>query len=149
MKNFILHIVKAFGIYAVLGVASLSAQVGHKIAVNVPFDFAVLDKHLSAGTYTFASDTPQSPIFIWGGQGGTGIFVLAFSAQASKIQDDTKLVFHRYGDQYFLSRIWYLGTDQGRELRVSKVEQEVARNMPKPEETTLLVAGSKRHKALQ
>jgi hypothetical protein len=142
MKKLI-YIMKTLSICAILGVSSLSAQVNHTIVVNVPFDFAVMDKHLSAGTYTLTSETLQSPIIIRGEQGATAMITLAFSAQASKVQENAKLVFHRYGDRYFLSKIWYAGTDQGRELRVSKVEQEVARNMSKPQETALLVAASK------
>ena len=143
MKNPISHLMKALSIWAVLGVSTLTAQVADKIVANIPFDFTVLDKHFSAGTYTLRSDTLQSPIRIQGGKDDTAMFVLALSAQAPTIQEEAKLVFHRYGDQYFLSKIWYPGTDQGRELRVSKAEQVVARNMSKPEETTLL-AGSKR-----
>jgi hypothetical protein len=143
MKKFMLHMAKALSVCAILGVASVSAQVDHKIIVNVPFDFTVLDKHLSAGTYTLTSETPQSAILMRSEQAGTAMFILALTAQTNKVQECAKLVFHQYGDRYFLSTIWYPGTDRGRELIVSKVEQEIARNMPKPGETAVLVAGSK------
>jgi hypothetical protein len=142
-KKLILHTVKALSVCAILGVSVLSAQVKNTMIANVPFDFTVLDQHLKAGTYTLTSESPQSTILIRGEQGNTAMFVLAFSTQASKIPKDAKLVFHRYGDRYFLSQIWYPWTDQGRQLRVSRVEMEIARNRPKPEETTLLVARSK------
>jgi hypothetical protein len=87
--------------------ASVSAQVNHMIVVNIPFDFTVIDKHLTAGTYTLTSETSQSPFLIHGEQGGSAMFVLGFPARARKIQEDAKLVFNRYGDQYFLSKIWY------------------------------------------
>jgi hypothetical protein len=77
------------------------------------------------------------------------MFALALPAQANKVQRDGKLVFRQYGNQYFLSKIWYPGSDQGRELRVSKFEQQIAQIMPKPVETTLLVARSKTHKPLR
>jgi hypothetical protein len=111
----------------------------------VPFDFAVLDQHFTAGTYTLTSDTLQSPILIRGGQHAKGSFVLAGSAQAKKVQENARLVFRQYGNQYFLSKIWYPGTDQGREMKASKLELQVARNMAKPEETALIVTGPKRH----
>ncbi|HEY7307251.1 MAG TPA: hypothetical protein VH601_24215 [Bryobacteraceae bacterium] len=149
MKKLIFNALKVLSVCAMLGVLILSAQIRHTIIANVPFDFTALDQHLSAGTYTFTSDSPQGTILIHGEQGGAAAFVLGLPVQANKIQEDAKLVFHRYGDQYFLSKIWYPWTDQGRELRVSKVEEQIARNMPKPEETTLLVAGSKQQKPVR
>jgi hypothetical protein len=142
-KKLILRTVKALSVCAILGVSILSAQVKDTIIANVPFDFTVLNQHLKAGRYTLTSESSQSPILIRGEQGNKAMFVLAFSTQANTIPKDAKLVFHRYGDRYFLNKIWYPGTDRGRELRVSKVEQEVARNMSKPEDTSLLVARSK------
>ncbi len=40
----------------------------------------------------------------------------------------SKLVFHRYGDRYFLAQLWVAGSDSGRELAQSPREMEVARN---------------------
>ncbi len=34
-------------------------------------------------------------------------------ANRRKAQKTTKLVFHRYGDQYFLAQIWTAGNDRG------------------------------------
>jgi hypothetical protein len=45
-----------------------------------------------------------------------------------------RMVFHRYGQQYFLTQVWS-GDGDGRELRRSKLEskvrQELASNTPK------------------
>ncbi len=146
----LLHAVKVLSVCAVLAISNCSAQVNHhqKIAANVPFDFTVIDEHLSAGKYTL-SETPEGTVFIQSEQPGTAISFLAISAQANKAQENSKLVFRRYGDRYFLSEIWCQGTDRGRELRISRVEQEVARNMPKPEQVALLIAGSRQHKPVR
>ena len=45
---------------------------------------------------------------------------------AGKTSDVGKLVFNRYGDQYFLSKIWPPSSDTGRELTKSSLEREVA-----------------------
>jgi hypothetical protein len=42
----------------------------------------------------------------------------------------TKLVFHRYGDRYFLAQVWTAGSDQGRELPKSRRETEIALDYP-------------------
>ena len=45
---------------------------------------------------------------------------------AGKTSDVGKLVFNRYGDQYFLSKIWTRSSDTGREFSKSRLEREVA-----------------------
>ena len=45
-----------------------------------------------------------------------------------QMSDATKLVFHRYGDQYFLAEFWNLGSTTGYEFRRSKAEREIARS---------------------
>ena len=42
--------------------------------------------------------------------------------------EGTKLVFHRYGDTYFLSAVWVSGRTIGRELYRSRAEQEAAKH---------------------
>ena len=42
--------------------------------------------------------------------------VLPNACESSKAQETTKLVFHRYGDQYFLAQVWTEGNDRGSEL---------------------------------
>jgi hypothetical protein len=48
--------------------------------------------------------------------------------RANQTQEETKLVFHKYGDQYFLSQIWTPGGNTGRELLMPRFERELAKN---------------------
>ena len=52
-------------------------------------------------------------------------------------QGDTKLVFNRYGDQFFLSQVWMAGRTDGQELiktrRERLLQREIARGSGKPE----------------
>lgn len=41
----------------------------------------------------------------------------------------TKLVFNRYGNQYFLSQIWVKGATLGRQLPKTSREKEVGREL--------------------
>jgi hypothetical protein len=40
--------------------------------------------------------------------------------------DRTKLVFRKYGDQYFLAQVWTAGESDGRELPRPRLEQKLA-----------------------
>jgi thymidylate kinase len=96
------------------------------------------NRHMPAGTYDITSG--QSTLLVRGEDNGSASFAIAISAYAGKTQEQAKLVFKRYGDRYFLSQVWYPGTDQGRQLQVSKVERELAMNSAKPEIVTLLAS---------
>ena len=145
MNNRIFNMLKAFGACAVLAVSCLSAQSDHKTITAVPFDFMVGSQHMAAGTYDVTTD--QSKVLIRGEENGSASFAIAFWAYADKTQERAKLVFKRYGDRYFLSQVWYPGTNQGRELGISKVERELARNSDKPEIVALIAAVPKAQKA--
>jgi hypothetical protein len=145
MNNRIFSMLKAFSACAVLAVSCLSAQSDHKTIAAVPFDFMVGERHMAAGTYDVT--TGPSTVLIRGEENGSATFALASWAYANKTQEQAKLVFKRYGDRYFLSQVWYPGTNQGRELGISKVEREFARNSGKPEIVALLAAVPKAQKA--
>jgi hypothetical protein len=42
--------------------------------------------------------------------------VLARRCESLKTSEKTKLVFHRYGDRYFLAQIWMAGSNSGHEI---------------------------------
>ena len=46
----------------------------------------------------------------------------------ARLSEGTKLVFHRYGDRYFLAQIWVAGNNSGSELPKSPREVEVAQD---------------------
>jgi hypothetical protein len=60
--------------------------------------------------------------------------------ESTQAQETTKLVFHRYGDQYFLAQIWTAGNDRGRELPRTEREREVAMSYPAPQEVVVVAA---------
>jgi hypothetical protein len=145
MNNHIFNMLKASTACAMLAVSCFSGQLDHETITAVPFDFMVGTNHMPAGTYDVTTD--QSMVLIRGEENGSAAFALAISASADKTQEQAKLVFNRYGNRYFLSQIWYPGTNQGHELQVSKVEQEVAKNGGKPEIVALLVKLPKAQRA--
>ena len=49
-------------------------------------------------------------------------------AAAQLTSEQSKLVFHRYGDRYFLAQIWMAGSNSGQELPKSPRETEAARD---------------------
>ena len=69
-----------------------------------------------------------------------GTAVMSFAAQANARQAQSKLVFHRYDNRYFLSQIWIAGSVRGRELTESpqEKEQSSAAHNQMPEQVTIV-----------
>ena len=89
--------------------------------VNVPFDFSVGGKKLPAGHYIVAQRNDTIRVF---NSHTEGFYAPAHPAVRTKA-DGSKLVFHRYGDSYFLAEVWVTGNTTGKELFPSQAEREV------------------------
>lgn len=105
------------------------AQGSAQIKANIPFDFAARRTILPAGGYTLNSQAVGSPTtyLLQGAGGRPGVFLLTFVVQRKDSEEPrAELVFHRYGDRYFLAQVW-MGNGVGRQLPASKEERELAR----------------------
>jgi hypothetical protein len=105
----------------------------HFVRISVPFEFTIKDKTLPPGEYIVKRSASASPetLLISSLDGGSGVYVITRNAQAGERQSESKLVFRRYGDQYFLSQVWTAGDSAGRELPESGRERAVARELAK------------------
>jgi hypothetical protein len=122
---------------------SVSAQSERSKITNIPFDFIVGEKTLPAGEYTVE---PNRSDFdkVWLVQsrdGRTSALFITMPVRASETQEKAKVVFHKYGDQYFLSQIWTPGDATGRELLMLRLERELAKNAVESQ-TIVLARGS-------
>lgn len=93
------------------------------MSANVPFAFNIGDKQLSAGTY--AVREMDRATLIQSRDGETSVLGIYAYAGPSKA-DETKLVFHKVGDHYFLAQIWTSARGQGLAVPQSKLEKELS-----------------------
>jgi hypothetical protein len=119
--------------FAMLAVPVIQAQ-SETLVASIPFEFHVGKALLPSGVYDVKSLNPGT-LLIQSKDGSSSAISLTIGVSSGKTQDTGKLVFNRYGDQYFLSKIWKPGSSTGRELPKSRSEIEMARNMSKPEAT--------------
>ena len=106
-----------------------SAQIGRQpVKANIPFDFMAGKTSLPAGEYTVAALSDMGPLSV-SADGAGRAMVNSHAVQISAPSEQTKLIFHRYGDQYFLYQVWIQGENRGRELPQSKLEKELASNI--------------------
>ena len=131
MKKQSLRIFLMFGFLAILAVSSAHAQSGKELTANIPFSFSVGSTTFPAGEYRVERLNPQADpaaLAIKSADGRMKRVVLTAPVQADERQEMAKLVFTRYGDQYFLAQVWTAGAKAGLELPKSRSERTLARN---------------------
>jgi len=131
MKKQVLKIFSMLSLAVTLTAAAVYANPTGALKANIPFGFTVGNKTLPAGVYTVARASMADPVtLLIRREDGRAVGVLTQTqgVQALRRQDQTKLVFHRYGDRYFLTQIWTAGDTAGRELRKSRAERELVKN---------------------
>jgi hypothetical protein len=90
---------------------------------NVPFAFKVGTTQMPAGTYTVQNGHGSNVVKVRNVQ--TGASALAISRQESPSSKTDKLIFHRYGSQYFLTAILGGRGSDAIVLPASKQEKEL------------------------
>jgi len=106
--------------------------------VNVPFSFAVEGRYLPAGEYAIFTVTPERSIRIVSTDGRHSAIVNTLPNYASSPSANSRLLFHRYGDEYFLTQVWTAGQNVARNPLSTKRAMEIASSGGKPQAFTVL-----------
>jgi hypothetical protein len=105
--------------------------------VTIPFDFFVGAAKLPAGDYVVRAEDSGTTMKIQHRERSSGLYFMIHPVQSPSVQDRSKLVFHKYGDDYFLSQVWTAGRASGEELNKSKsqraLDRKIAMRASKPE----------------
>src|SRR5258705_11636676 len=112
MKRQALRTFTMLSLVLLLTAVSVSAQSGRSGVLNIPFNFIVGGKTLPAGEYTVEPNKRDSHN-VWlvqSREGKASALFATMPVRANQTLEETKLVFHKYGDEYFLSQIWTPGS---------------------------------------
>ncbi len=129
MKSIFSRIFTMAGILMLLGAALGHAQSAASLKATIPFEFKVLDQTLPAGNYTikFARAENKSLIWIKNQDSSRAVNVITFGNKEKRAPVNPYLVFHQYGEQYFLAQFWTTYDNEARQLVKSRAEEEVLR----------------------
>jgi len=122
------HILRAIALSGFLVLLTFSSALGQSARQNfihIPFDFSVGEKSFSAGKYAIERNRKDADA-VWvirGKEDGGSVVLITQPTRSIDTQEETKLVFHRYDDVYFLSEIWTPGSNTGRKLQISDREK--------------------------
>lgn len=104
-----------------------STSITGTVKVSIPFAFSVAGKAFGAGTYYIGPANDGNEMAIKSASGKAALLAPANLVNVANKVVPPKLVFHKYGDQYFLAQTWLKYSDEGREFFVTPEELKMAR----------------------
>jgi hypothetical protein len=116
------------GLVLLLAVAAplhAGSILNHEMTVSVPFGFIAGDKSLPAGDYSVQVN-PERRSVVLHQEGQSPLILLTNRRESTNTPPRGKLVFKRYGANFFLSEVWNQDNATGQALTPSAAEKEMA-----------------------
>lgn len=133
MKNLTNRVV----LVLVVALCALAAQAQSSVMLKgtVPMNFMIGDHSLTAGDYTVRAFTKD--VEGWYDQDGRGLFLITTVPMGKEADAATyKLVFHRYGETYFLTEVWSGGVSH--KVAAGSAQRQIAK-VQKPSVVAVLL----------
>ena len=129
----------AVGLFAALACSGLQAQT--LLRANIPFEFQMGETAFPAGDYVFNYSAHLLVVHQEQGDHTTAM-ALTIPASRTKAPETGIVEFTRYGDAYFLAKIWTPASSDGGALPKTSREKELASRVI-PNQTEAIVLQSK------
>ena len=125
MKKQLLTLVAVLSLVLMAGAAQAQTI---SVKADVPFNFQINKQEMPKGAYSVQSlrGSSSHALVLKNEDGGETQIVLANSIEIADPSSQTKLVFNRYGDEYFLAQVWVEGHTLGHQFSMSTREKELA-----------------------
>ena len=136
MKFMLLVLITFLG--AGLAIVPAQAQTDSRVLVDIPFDFAVGNTTLKAGSYQ-VKELQSGILGFSSNDGQQHQFALTVPNDAANSGHQPKLVFVRYGNESFLSKVFLSGDDDCLELLRSSRQKTLIQKGESGEELALLI----------
>jgi hypothetical protein len=107
------------GTVAMVSASQAFAQ-NDEMRVNVPFAFHNGSQRMPAGVYKVKIESAHLILL----QGSSKSGYVNTNPEVGRPSAKGKLIFQRYGDQYFLREVWAAGSETGEKCTKSKLERE-------------------------
>ena len=121
-------------VLAVLLMATAAQAQQAKVSAVVPFNFIAGDTVYPAGEYSISSLSNSPVVRISNTDRDTSAMMLSHACVNAAPSTESKLVFHRIGENYFLYQVWVAGNQSGREFNRTKAEVQLAQNHEQSEQ---------------
>lgn len=108
------------------------------LRANIPFAFVVGGVHLAAGEYRVYHPGNPYIVVIENNDGTARAMTYVRPSAVSPSANSTKLLFNRYGDQYFLAEIWTERDQEKHQCFRCRIEQNLIAQARTP--ATVIIA---------
>lgn len=107
----------------------IQAQLVGTMEADIPFQFHAGNSKLPAGKYFFRmmDDSDLTLIEISKPDGSVAVLLQVRQAEANSTPRKSELIFNRYGDKYFLEKLFDEGESSGSQVIESNYEKRVGR----------------------
>ncbi len=104
------------------------AQIIGDLEVNIPFQFHVGNTKLPAGKYVIRmlDDSDLTVMEISSADGSASALFEVQQAEANSTPAKSELIFNKYGNRYFLAKLFDEGNPSGSEVAKSRYEKKVS-----------------------
>ncbi len=117
----------AAALFAFVLAAPAEAQI---LKANIPFDFYAGEKVLPAGDYSLRVEGAFRHVTFVLPDGTAERTMLGAATQVSRTEDESVIVFHKYGDKYFMKNVKLSGANEAFTLLEGDLERNAAKVSP-------------------
>jgi len=127
VQHFLLLLLPVFALTIFAGKAS--AQIDGDLDADIPFQFHVGTRELPAGKYRVhvLDEANLRVMQITSVDGSTSALFQVEDSDAKSAPAQSELIFNKYGDNYFLSRLYDEGNPSGSQLVESRYEKQLSK----------------------
>ena len=140
MNSRIIQLATALAVL-LLSTIAVSAQTTTKdtlLRANIPFAFVTGGVHLPAGEYRFYHPGNPYVIVIENNDGTARAMTIVHPSATNSRETNTKLVFNKYGTEYFLAQVWTERNQEVHQCFRCRMEQTFMAKVRRP--TVVVVA---------
>jgi len=112
--------------------ATRAVAQNNELVADIPFNFTVCTQQMPAGKYRVRPLTSATTnvLLVHSEDNQSAELACTHDVQSTGPTSGGKLIFNRYGNQYFLSELWFPGETTGHELSKSEREQAIIKELP-------------------
>jgi hypothetical protein len=114
--------------FALTIIPTVQAQIADGIEVNIPFQFHAGNVKLPAGQYRIhpLDDSDLTVMEISSVDGSTSALFQVEDTKTDSTPAKTELIFNKYGDRYFLAKLFEEGSSSGSQVPHSRYEKKIS-----------------------
>ena len=145
MKKLIFMLAASVVVLVTMAAATPAQAQTNQFTANIPFEFQVSGERFPAGEYTIRCLNPSSDVKVLQLRktDGESSVMLHTNSIVGRMNRQSRLVFNRYGNQYYFSQAWLVSESLGMQAVRSRQEKATAKEMArlsyKPEMVALTV----------